>query len=131
MDKKFFDNAFETAKTAFDVACKKTGDIVSLEKLRFILTNLKSKRSKVYASLGAIYFSKVAKADDLPENEAELVAKIKELNAKIEETVNEINYVKSKRTCPKCGAAIDEDSLFCNYCGEKVAAENGNDYDEI
>ena len=120
MEKKFFDDAFDKAKTAFEAAYKKTGEIVSLEKLRFNLSTFKTKRSKIYTALGEEYFKRIDNIDDLPENEKEYFTQIIELNQKIDDTINEINYAKSKRVCPKCGAGIDEKSIYCNFCGEKV-----------
>lgn len=31
--------------------------------------------------------------------------------------------------CPKCGKDIPEESIFCNYCGEKIVLPTGNDVD--
>ena len=130
MENKFFDNAFDRAKAALEAAYKKTGEIVTIEKLRFNLTTLKSKRSKNYALLGKIYFGKIENSDDLSEKEAELVAALKDLNSKIDETVNEINYLKAKRVCPACGAGIDDKSVYCNFCGAKVTFDSDSDTDE-
>ncbi|HCH29049.1 MAG TPA: hypothetical protein DEW35_06020 [Ruminococcaceae bacterium] len=120
MEKKFFDNAFDKAKNAFEIAYKKTGEIVSLEKLRFNLSSLKTNRNKLYAALGKEYYFRFKNSESLPDNEKNIFDRISELNEKIEEITNEINYAKSKRICPKCGAAIDERSIFCNYCGERI-----------
>ena len=120
MEKKFFDNAFDKAKNAFEVAYKKTGEIVSIEKLRFNLSSLKSKRTKLYTALGQEYYFKIQNSEDLADTEKNIVEQISDLNEKIEEITNEINFAKSKRICPKCGAAIDERSIYCNYCGEKI-----------
>lgn len=120
MEKKFFDNAFDKAKNAFEIAYKKTGEIVSLEKLRFNLSSLKTNRNKLYAALGKEYYFRFKNSEPLPDNEKNIFDRISELNEKIEEITNEINYAKSKRICPKCGAAIDERSIFCNYCGERI-----------
>ena len=128
MEKKFFDNAFDKAKNAFEVAYKKTGEIVSIEKLRFNLSSLKSKRTKLYTALGQEYYFKIQNSEDLADTEKNVVEQISDLNEKIEEITNEINFAKSKRICPKCGAAIDERSIDCNYCGEKITFDfEGND----
>ena len=54
----------------------------------------------------------------------EVVAAIDEKNAKIDELRREINNIKNKRVCPKCGASIDKCSVYCNFCGEKLVFES-------
>ena len=133
MEKNFFDNAFDKAKNAFEIAYKKTGEIVSIEKLKFNLASLKSKRSKLFTTLGISYYKRIKDNADLTENEKAIVQEIADLNAKIDDIINEINYAKSKRICPNCGEAIDEKSIYCNICGQKLTfdSENEEDYDEI
>lgn len=126
MEKKIFDNAFDKAKNAFEVAYKKTGEIVSLEKLKFNLSSLKSKRSKLFAELGQEYYLKIRNSDDLADIQNNLVVSIAELDERIEDISNQIAYAKSKRICPKCGSAIDEKSIFCSYCGGKVTFDSEN-----
>ena len=31
---------------------------------------------------------------------------------------------RGKRKCPVCGSAIENDSIYCNKCGEKVTFDN-------
>ena len=41
MERDFFDNAFDKAKNAFEVAYKKTGEVLSAEKIKFNISSLK------------------------------------------------------------------------------------------
>lgn len=127
MEKEFFDNAFDKAKSAIETAYKKTGEIVSVEKLKFNISSQKSKREKLYAALGKNFYDSVSDASLLDSEKKELFDEITEISDKIDELYDEINYVKSKRVCPHCSSPIDENAVFCSKCGEKVifdSAEN-------
>ncbi len=126
MEKEFFDNAFEKAKSAIETAYKKTGEIVSVEKLKFNISSLKSKREKLYANLGKSFYDSVPDANLLDSEKKEIFDKITEMSDKINDLYDEINYVKSKRVCPHCGSPIDENAVFCSKCGEKVIFDSAD-----
>ena len=71
---------------------------------------------------------KDGEADD--ENISELVLSIKEKSEKIDKLKAEVNSAKNKRICPKCGAAIDKISNYCNACGEKLFYDSEEDKTE-
>lgn len=116
----FFDNAIEKAKEVFDVARKKTNDVVSTGKQKFDVATLESKRSKDFESLGKLYYDliKDTQIEDLKIKA--IVDNINDKNEKIEEINKEINNIKNKRICPVCGANIDKFSVFCSLCGAKI-----------
>ncbi len=118
MDREFFDNAFDKAKNAFEVAYKKTGEVVNTEKIKFNITSLKSKKDKLFAKLGKEYYNDIKNGNT--GNYVEIFDEIEEINEKIEELSNEIDYAKNKKFCPSCGKAIDESAVFCSFCGAKV-----------
>ena len=127
MDRDFFDNAFDKAKSAFEVAYKKTGEVLSAEKIKFGISSLKTKREKLYAKLGKNYFDSLTEAASLNDEDKAIYDEIVEMNTKIEDLSNELNFVKSNRLCPSCGAVIDENAVFCSKCGAKITfdtAEN-------
>ena len=127
MDRDFFDNAFDKAKNAFEVAYKKTGEVLSAEKIKFGISSLKTKREKLYAKLGKNYFDSLTETASLSDENKALYDEIVEINTKIEDLSNELNFVKSNRLCPNCGAVIDENAVFCSKCGAKITfdtAEN-------
>ena len=127
MDRDFFDNAFDKAKSAFEVAYKKTGEVLSAEKIKFGISSLKTKREKLYAKLGKNYFDSLTEAASLSDENKAIYDEIVEINTKIEDLSNELNFVKSNRLCPSCGAVIDENAVFCSKCGAKITfdtAEN-------
>ena len=123
----FFDDMVNKAKEAIDVASKKTGEVVNTQKQKFDIASLESKRAKDYAVLGEIYYNKIKDGAVEDENVSELVLAIKEKSEKIEKLKAEVNSAKNKRICPKCGAAIEQTSNYCNACGEKLFFDSEED----
>lgn len=116
----FLDDAINKTKEAFDVACKKTDEVVTVEKQKFNIASLKSKREKDYADLGKIYFELVKDSADLEDDTRNLVDAITEKNEEIARLNEDIQNVKNKRVCPNCNANIDINSSYCNSCGQKL-----------
>lgn len=116
----FLDDAINKTKEVFDVACQKTGEVVTTEKQKFNIASLKSKREKDFADLGRIYFELVKKDNDLDDETRNLVDAINEKNEEIARLNADIQNIKNKRVCPHCSANIDINSAFCNSCGAKL-----------
>lgn len=116
----FLDNAINKAKEVIDVACKKTGEVVTTEKQKFDIATLKSKRDKDFLALGKIWFEIIKEDEDVSEQVKSIVNEIKQKNEKIDELTAEILNNKNKRICPECSAAIDNNAIFCSNCGAKV-----------
>lgn len=120
----FFDNALNKTKEVFDVAAKKTDEVVTLEKQKFNLSSIKSKREKDFADLGRIYFDIVKNDTDLSDEIRNLLDAISEKNDEIDRLNKDIQNAKNKRICPNCKANIDINSSYCNNCGEKLNFES-------
>ena len=126
----FFDDVVNKAKEAIDVASKKTGEVVNTQKQKFDIASLENKRAKDFAVLGEIYYNTIKDGEAQDENISELVLSIKEKSEKIEKLKAEVNSAKNKRICPKCGAAIEQTSNYCNACGEKLFYDSEEDKTE-
>ncbi len=124
---EFFDDAVNKAKEAIDVACKKTNEVVTVQKQKFDISALESKIAKDFQVLGEIYYNKLKNGGAEDEGAAELVASIDAKNEKIRKLKDEINNIRNKRVCPKCGAAIDKCSNYCNACGAKLVFDSDED----
>lgn len=122
----FFDNALNKTKEVFDVAAKKTDEVVTVEKQKFNISSLKSKREKDYADLGRIYFETVKNDTSLSDEVRNLVDAITEKSEEIDRLNQDIQNIKNKRICPNCKANIDVNSSYCNNCGEKLNFESEN-----
>lgn len=117
----FLDNALSKAKEVFDVAYKKTGEVVNTERQKFDVASLKSKRDKDFLALGKIWFEMIKDDESVSDGVKSIVNKIKQKNEKIDELNAEILNTKNKRICPNCAAAIDNNATFCSSCGSKVS----------
>lgn len=126
----FFDDMVNKAKEAIDVASKKTGEVVNTQKQKFDIASLESKRAKDFTVLGEIYYNKLKDGAVEDENVSELVLAIKEKSEKIDKLKAEVNSAKNKRICPKCGAAIEQTSNYCNACGAKLFFDSEEDKTE-
>jgi hypothetical protein len=125
---EFLDNAVNIAKEAFDIAYKKTEEVVTTQKQKLDVVSIENKRAKDFTALGEIYFNMIKDSEIDNIQVKELVDAIKEKNQKIADLKNEINTTKNKRICPECGANISDSSKYCNICGAKLVFESeGNE----
>ena len=92
----FFDNAITKAKDAFDVACRKTDEIVTTQKQKFDIASLKKRRSEDLEKLGVIYFKLISETEIEDTETLLLVEEIKEKNNKIKELRAEIEAANGK-----------------------------------
>ena len=120
----FLDDAINKTKEVFDVACKKTDEVVTTQNQKFSVASLESKREKDFADLGRIYFELVKDSTDLTDEARNLVDAISEKNEEIARLNKDIQNTKNKRICPNCNANIDANSVYCNNCGTKVTIES-------
>ncbi|MBQ7726167.1 MAG: hypothetical protein IJT66_03390 [Clostridia bacterium] len=120
----FFDDAVSKAKEVFDVACQKTGEVVNNQKQKFDIATLENKRKKDFEQLGMLCFEQM-KEEEAPDAAiADLITAIRLKNEKIALLRAELNAAKNKCNCPKCGALIDADSIYCNLCGAKLVFDS-------
>lgn len=120
----FIDDAISKTKEVFDVACKKTDEVVTTQKQKFSIASLESKREKDFADLGRIYFELAKNSNDLTDEARNLVDAISEKNEEIARLNQDIQNTKNKRICPNCNANIDVNSVYCNNCGTKLNIES-------
>lgn len=83
---EFFENAVNKAKDVFDVACKKTGEVVTTGKQKLDIATIENKMSKDFEKLGRIYFEQIKDTDDL---EAD-VLKVKNAIIEKQESIDKI-----------------------------------------
>ena len=119
MSNEYIDNAIVKAKEVFDVAVKKTEEVVTVEKLKYNLSVTKNSRERDLAALGKKYYKILKETEDFDEETEELFNSINEKTATIKELREEISNVKNKKYCNYCGSFVANDSSFCKNCGNK------------
>lgn len=114
------DEIIDKAKVAFDVAVKATEDVAQTGKQKFNIASMENKLSKDFKDLGEAFynFKKTGVIDD-QEVDALLTA-IDEKKDKIQELKEEMRKSKADRVCANCGAAVEENTVFCAICGQKL-----------
>ena len=115
-----FEDAVVKAKDVFDVAAKKTNDVVSLQKLKFKVSQVNSQLSKDFETLGRLYFEKVKESDEEIADFKEIIEAIETGFDEIENLEKEIDSQRNNVTCQKCGSKNPDSSAFCSNCGEKL-----------
>jgi len=120
----FLDDAIIKTKEVFDVACKKTDEVVTTQKQKFNIASLESKCEKDYADLGRIYYKLVKDSTEIDDETRNLVDAIREKCEEITRLKADIQNAKNKRICPNCNANIDVNSVFCNNCGTKLTLDS-------
>ncbi len=121
----FFDKLGKKASEAYKVTADKTGKIAKETKLKFKISELKSKIEEVYEEIGKkVYEKHVAKEGISIENDlSEQCNKIDQMSSEIERLLKECLELKDKKQCPKCFKEIDKDMKFCPECGAKQETE--------
>lgn len=115
------DNIFEKAKEIFEVAYRKTENVVSHQKQKFDIQSLESKLNKNYETLGKAYFGMLQNEEEFDKDSLKpIVDEIKENLIVIEAAKEELMKYQNKSKCKKCGEIIDKNSQFCKKCGNRV-----------
>ena len=120
----FLENAVTKAKEVFDVACKKTGEVVTTQKQKIDIATIINKRNKDFEALGKLYFNKIKDSEIEDTEIKELVEAIREKCDLIKEINDEISATKNMKVCPNCQTYVKEDAVFCSKCGEKIIKED-------
>ncbi|MBQ4155244.1 MAG: zinc ribbon domain-containing protein [Clostridia bacterium] len=115
----FFEEAIVKAKEVYDVAAKKTSEVVSVQKLKLKATQVNSQLSKDFETLGRLYYEKVKESGENIEY-VELFDSIDSKFDELEQIEDEINEQKKTKTCSNCGAKNSETAAFCNNCGTQL-----------
>lgn len=127
------DKILETGAQLADSAKKTATDLAQKGKKQVDLMNAQTRLSKAQRQLGALVYSleKNGEKNDL------LVKKYVDAISAIEEEIETLKKQESqgqstytytyapaqepgKKTCPQCGAEVDEDALFCSGCGAQL-----------
>lgn len=116
----FFEDTVVKAKDVFDVAAKKTNEIVEVQKLKINLSKVNSELSKDFETLGRLAFENITESDEIKEEYKPIVESIKESMKKIDDIQAQIDEQKKIKICKECNTANTENALYCSNCGKKL-----------
>ena len=121
------DDVLEKAKEAVDLAAKKTGEVVSISKLKVEAIQVNGEIKKLYEKLGRVVYT--AQTSQKPNEDAvhSLCEEIEELYAKRAALEEEIDEIRNKTVCPSCGCKNDKENDFCAKCGKPMKDAVGFD----
>ena len=119
------------AKEAFDVAAKKTNEVIALQKLKVSASTVNSQMTKAYGVLGRLTYDMHVTGKD---NTTAIDALLEELDGyqkELEALEGKIALAKGLKICATCGQKNSAASDFCGKCGSKLgAAEKQSPADE-
>lgn len=116
----FFEETVVKAKDVFDVAAKKTNEIVEVQKLKINLAKVNSSVSKDFETLGRLAFEKISEGEDIPEEYKPIVESIKESMKQIDDIQSQIDEQKKGKICKECNTVNGETAQYCSNCGNKL-----------
>ena len=117
----FFDKLGKKASEAYKVTADKTGKIAKETKLKFKISELKSKIEEIYEEIGKkVYEKHVVKEEiSIEKDLTEQCNNIDQMSNEIEKLLQECLELKDKKQCPECFKEIDKNMKFCPECGAK------------
>ncbi len=92
--------------------------INNIGEIEAIIAEKEEKMQSAYAEIGKRYF--IRHSADAEEELVPLVDELVADSAVIEECKQRIEAIQNAPTCPNCGAAVHEDSVFCTACGNRL-----------
>lgn len=108
------------AKDLAGAAGKKTGELVSLTKLKFEAAEVARATSNKMEKIGRIVYAARLSGENADAALEKLFAEVAELEEQADELAVKIDELRCVKTCPACGKNNRAQAAFCQVCGEKL-----------
>lgn len=115
----FFTRIGSAVTGAANKASKNVKDLSDQSRINNEIGRLKTQRQQVLRDMGQLVYDFIKHGGSSPDYSS-AVAKIDEIDAKIQVLEKQIAVIKGSALCPCCNAAIAPDDIFCPNCGLKV-----------
>ena len=112
------------AKEVIDIAGKKTGELIELQKLRVSAASIQAQLSKEYEALGRLAYDLGKQGVAANEAFETLVQGIDEKKEELQVLEGKIATAKGDRICPACSTVNGMEAVFCNKCGQRVTFDS-------
>ena len=119
-----FDDLKRTITDAAEVVTKKTGDFVSVQKLKGQIYALGHSVDKKYQELGAVVFDEYSKGEKINDESAIVCEEISQINANIAELREELAGKHGCKICLVCEVEVPVEAMFCMRCGSQMPEES-------
>ncbi len=115
----FFDDFKRSASSAAEKAAKKTEELKNIAKYNVNIKSLEGKLSATYEQIGRLFYEAERNGEDYTADIAAEILKADKYHADIAEYKKLLAKLRKVSECPTCGKEIDENALFCSFCGAK------------
>ena len=126
----FIDDVKETLAKAGKTTVQKTKDFAAIAKVTADIEETKSLLKAVYIEIGKKYcetHDKESAGEDFAVN----VATAENLVEQLEALKAERLTLRGKVRCPECGKAVDNEYVFCPFCGAKFPEAPAQDEPDV
>lgn len=120
----FIEDSFVKAKEVIDIAGKKTGEMISLQKLKVNASSLQYQISHDYEALGRLCYEAKKNGEKNEDAIAELIEEMDERKAELAELERQIALAKGVVICPVCSTRNVITAAYCNKCGSKLSQDD-------
>ncbi len=129
----FFDDIGKKLTDVSQQTVKKTRDMADTFKYNSMISDEEKNIKNYFMALGEQYYKE--NSDQTDGEFSPLISKINESYSHISDYKKAIEKLSSDLKCPKCGASITSDDIFCLVCGtylkDNPAVEGNNISNEI
>ena len=115
----FIDEFKKNAAEVADKAKRKTTEITNIAKINLNIKSNEAKLAAVYEEIGRLFYSAEREGMDNTADIAVCIMKADKYVADIAEGKKELAKLRNVKTCGECGAELDINFAFCNFCGAK------------
>ena len=119
----FLNKAKDKAKDVADIAGKKTGEFVSISKLKLQELQINRKISSLYEQLGRATYQLHKNSYENEELISSLEQEIDEQLEALAEVDEKLCDMKNLVNCPCCHAKNSRDAVYCSKCGNQLQEE--------
>ena len=113
----FFDEVGKKLSQVGQDAVQKTKDIADIQKYNSAISNEEKVINDLYCQLGKIYYET---CEDRNNAYASYFQAIDASFVKIDDMTKMVQTLKSVVPCPKCGAEMKREAIYCNICGAEM-----------
>lgn len=114
----FFDDLGKKISQASQSVVQKTQGLSEVSRLNSVIDEAEKQVENSYLQIGKLYVA--MHAADFEPDFAGMVNTIREAEARIRDSKEQIQRIKGFVRCEKCGEFVDNTAAFCSTCGEAM-----------